>query len=281
LAGELVTLKTDLAPGLAPIEAEPSQVFQVLMNLVANARDAMPGGGAITISTRSVEIPASAEGFVPPCPGGAFVMLEVEDTGTGLDISILDRIFEPFYSSKAEGTGLGLAVVYAIVTQSGGHLRVRSDHGRGSRFTALFPPASSVPAPGALASSVTTRPAARTVMLVEDQDAVRAAVRTMLERLGYRVIEAASGHEAVEWVSRRGERPDVLLTDVVMPGMGGPIVVSEVRMRCPDVDVIYMSGLAEGLSDSRISGDVRAEMLSKPFTLKGLRAKLEATLERV
>jgi signal transduction histidine kinase/CheY-like chemotaxis protein len=281
LAGERHPIETHLAPDLRPIEADPSQVFQVLLNLVANARDAMPDGGRISIATcEAVVAPGDSE-IVPPSSGGVFAALEVRDSGAGIDADSRRRVFEPFFTSKAGGTGLGLAVVYGIVAQSGGHLRVRSEKDRGAVFTALFPFSTRPAADGEPAAQVhgDGAPTRRTVLLVEDQPAVRASIRDLLKALGYDALEAASGEEALEKVRTPGTTPDLLLTDVVMRGMRGQEVAARVRALRPDIAVVFMSGFVESERDDEIASDPRAGFLAKPFTQEALRLKLAAALE--
>lgn len=280
LAGERFTLDSELQPKLPPIESEPSQVFQVLLNLVANARDAMPAGGRIVIRTYQLELAANDPAFTPPTRGGLFAALEVIDTGTGIDDETQRRIFEPFFSSKFGGTGLGLAVVYGIVAQAGGHVRVRSDLGRGTSFSALFPfsdrPVSLGEAPRTVAPA--PDPAQRVVLLVEDQDMVRHSICELLMYLGYQVKAASSGDEALAVCRDKANTIDILLTDVIMPGMRGPEVAERVRALRPKITVVYMSGFAENDSDIDIRNDPSAHFIGKPFTLQTLRVTLNELL---
>jgi CheY-like chemotaxis protein len=280
LAGERHAIVTELSPGLGPIEADSSQIFQVLLNLVANARDAMPEGGRVSIRTFEATLSAGDFETVPPSPGGSFAALEVGDTGAGFDREIRQRMFEPFFTTKVGGTGLGLAVVYGIVAQSGGHLRAWSATGRGSTLTAFFRYAPR-PVPGAEPPArppdrAPQRP--RTVLLVEDQRAVRESVRQLLEALGHGVIEAGGGEEALAALRAAEGGPDVLLTDVVMPGMRGPELAAQVRALRPGIPVVFMSGFVEDKADDEIARDPDAGFLAKPFTLDALERELEAVL---
>ena len=280
LAGEPYSIVTELAPGLGPVEAESSQVLQVLLNLVTNARDAMPEGGTITIRTHATVVAAGDPGVVPPSLGGNFAALEVSDSGTGIDAATQLRMFEPFFTSKVGGTGLGLAVVYGIVTQGGGHLSVRSEAGCGTAFTALLPfSARLVSPPQQTASAPGLDTASRcTVLVVEDQQPVREAVHEMLETMGYRVISAADGEEALEICRRADGSLELLLTDVVMPGMRGPELANRVRALRPEIAVVFMSGFVEDVSDAGIASDPHSGFIAKPLTLDALRAKLEEAL---
>ncbi|MFN7967378.1 MAG: response regulator [Acidobacteriota bacterium] len=280
LAGERFTLETELEPGLPPIESESSQVFQVLLNLVANARDAMPSGGRIVIRTCRLELAANEAEFTPPPAGGSFAALEVIDTGEGIDTATQRRLFEPFFSSKFGGTGLGLAIVYGIVVQGGGHIRVRSDVGRGSRFTTLFP-FSGQPVAGVDAVVPTSNGQSRgkrRVLLVDDQEMVRHAVSELLRFLGYEVTTASGGIEALAICSDPTNPFDLLLTDVVMPGMRGPELAAKLRAMHHRIAVIYMSGFAENDGDEELNDDATTYFIGKPFTLETLRVKLNEAL---
>ena len=259
-----------MAPPPSPtrlIEADPTQLDQVVLNLALNARDAMPDGGTITIEIGDVELdPDYARTHFDVEPG-PYVQLAVSDTGIGMDRETLKHVFEPFYTTKrsGQGTGLGLATVYGIVKQSRGTLSVYSEPGRGSTFKVYFPQAQGI---------ATRRPRAadqpeaegglETILVAEDEEAVRELVRTVLMRLGYRVIVAADGLEAVELASR--EQLDLLLTDVIMPGLSGPETATRVRELQPDVRVLFMSGYTAGAIDRHSLLEQDAALLQKPFT---------------
>lgn len=246
--GEDIDLRADLADDLEPIRADPSQLDQVLMNLVVNARDAMPSGGVLTLRTRQERrsVPERhAPGFT--IDAGDYAVLTVEDTGAGMSEEVASRIFEPFYTTKAErGSGLGLATVYGIVKQSGGYITVDSELGRGTTFEIFLPaaPPSGTPAEGIPRSSIDTR-ADGVILLVEDNPAVRRAMRRMLEERGYRVLEAPDPAEAIR-VSAAHEGPiDALVTDVVLPGMNGVELRERIRRQRPSVGVVFTSGYAD------------------------------------
>ena len=278
--GEDIQLKVKLGDELPHVRADSGQLDQVLMNLAVNARDAMPGGGVLTIETSSVtlrensRLPESVK-IVP----GPYVLLSVSDTGVGMDELTRARIFEPFFTTKEQGkgTGLGLATVYGIVKQLGGYIWVASDPGQGARFTLHLPATSATAEIGdAEQLPVTSTEHAETILLVEDEDAVRHFTSRVLKRHGYRVLEAATPDEALAIVA---EDPpiDLVLTDVVMPGLSGPDLLALVRARQP-VRGLLMTGYTEKLSPT---GDGSADVLEKPFEsnelLRLVRRALETT----
>ncbi|MFN8187089.1 MAG: ATP-binding protein [Gaiellales bacterium] len=281
LIGEDVELVTDLDPELGTVRADAGHVEQVLMNLAVNARDAMRDGGRLEITTRSIDRAPKGIARELDLPPGPYVVLAVSDTGRGMAPEVQERIFEPFFTTKGagEGTGLGLATVYGIVRQSGGHIAVESAPGKGSTFRIWLPvggePMERIepPRPEPLPE------AAETVLLVEDDESVRTMVCRVLEQQGYSVLEAATGEEALEIAVERGDEIDLVFTDVVMPGMGGVELVEHVRAIRPELEVIFMSGYAEGIS-RRGALDPTAPFLQKPFTPSTLAQVVRRTLER-
>jgi PAS domain S-box-containing protein len=273
LIGEHVALTTTLDPAVGPIEADPGQLHQVVMNLVVNARDAMPGGGNVSIETANADVGDNDDGIEP----GRYVALTVRDDGEGIDEQTLGQIFEPFFTTKdsAKGTGLGLATVYGIVKQSGGYVAVESEVGRGSAFTIYLPradgvvqtaPAAAAPAPAPAAEPAATH-AALTVLVVEDEDVIRGLVDQVLRGEGYDVILAGDAEEALERV--QGARVDVLLTDLTMPGIGGRELADRLREQRPELKVMFMSGYADA---DTFGGTMPAAtaFLEKPFTFAHL-----------
>jgi PAS domain S-box-containing protein len=273
---EHVHLETRLAENPALVYADPSQLEQVILNLVVNARDAMPEGGSIGIETELVTLDA---GFVAAHPGstaGPHVRLAVSDTGCGMDPATLARIFEPFFTTKApgQGTGLGLAVVYGIVKQSGGYIGVESEPGRGSRFQIYLPEAAGSPAPSEAQREPQDLFGSETVLVVEDDPGVRRLARRSLQRYGYRVLEAANGREAVQ-VARHHQGPiHLLLTDWVMPEMGGRRSAEQILLDRPELRVLYMSGYP---GDEGTQG--LGPFLEKPFTPEVLARKVREVLD--
>jgi PAS domain S-box-containing protein len=279
LIGDEVELAVACDPAVGRVLADPGQVEQVLMNLVVNARDAMPDGGRILVSTGVAVVGedgfAQAVGPDPPGPG-RYVTLSVSDTGQGIPPEILPHIFEPFFTTKpsGKGTGLGLATVYGIVKQSGGHIVVDTEPGRGTTFTIFLPETQSA-APAA--ERPATAPAAR-VLLVEDETAIRILAAGILRRQGYEVLDAATAEEALAALDR-GEAVDLLLTDVVMPGMNGLELAEAALARRPEIKVVYMSGFSQSLLQAHGGGQRRAPFLPKPFTPAALVQTVRSVLE--
>ncbi len=276
LIGEDVELRLDLAARLPAVLADPGQVEQVVMNLAVNARDALARGGAITISTAEAEV-GVAEARPPERAAGRYAVVTVADTGRGIPPEMMSHLFEPFFTTKpaGQGTGLGLSTVYGIVHQHGGFVEVDSAAGRGTAFRVHLPLAEG--APGDAEESPGAEPLPRgseTVLLVEDEAAVRQVARTVLDRLGYRVLAAASGDEALALASRHPGTLHLLLTDVVLPGPSGPEVAEALRARRPACRVLYMSGYPENLA----AGLAGAAFLPKPFSPEALARKLREVL---
>ena len=281
--GADIELATRLTPESTGINADPAQIEQVLMNLTLNARDALPQGGTITFETAVAEVAAGSieerQGLLP----GDYVRLQVSDNGIGMSERVLEQVFEPFFTTKpeGEGTGLGLATVYGIIKQSGGHISVTSRQGEGTTFVIHFP-AAAVPAdiarPHWGASPVC---GSETVLLVEDKSEIRTLVRKMLERHGYRVLEAEDGEAAL--ALGRGHAPeiDLLLTDVVMPRMSGRQLAERLANEVPDLVSVYMSGYAGDVLTERGILPHSVTVLQKPFGERQLLAAVRHALELV
>jgi two-component system, cell cycle sensor histidine kinase and response regulator CckA len=281
---EHIELTPILAPELRPTRVDPAQLEQVVMNLVVNARDAMPSGGLLTIETAMVDLDeAYARQHVPARPG-RYVMLTVSDTGIGMDATTLRRIFEPFFTTKEQGrgTGLGLATVYGIVNQSGGNIWVYSEPNRGSTFK-VYLPAAEGSADRELAIG-TEGPAvgSETILVVEDETAVRHLTRAILERAGYNVHDAADPIEAEALFAELTDAVDLLITDVVMPGSDGPAMYQRFAQRRPGLKVLFMSGYTDaslvrnGILDSTSGFTI----LDKPFTARTLTRTVREVLDR-
>jgi PAS domain S-box-containing protein len=271
LIGEDIELETKLAPDLASVRADPVQIEQVIVNLAINARDAMPGGGRLTIETRNL---AAGEKTLTRrrarIATGAYVSLSVRDTGIGMDPLTQDRIFEPFFTTKekGKGTGLGLSTAYGIVKQSGGEIFVTSAPQSGATFEILLPAV--LERPVEVAPEAAHRPPAPgrtvgTVLLAEDDEAVRTLNGRVLEARGYRVLAAANAAEALALADRHGRPPDILVTDVVMPGASGRDLARRMRERHPGLKVLFVSGYAD-----EAPPETSASFLQKPFTPEGL-----------
>ena len=271
LIGEHIQLEARRSTSLGNICADPGQIEQVIANLVINARDAMPAGGTVTLATANVDLETTLYDGVLGAPPGAYVLITVTDTGVGIGEETRQRVFEPFFTTKPapEGTGLGLAMVYGIVEGLGGDLRVESSPGAGARFEVYLPrvAAAAVPEP----QPATGDHGGETVLLVEDDPAVRNVVRRMLEGLGYAVVEASGAIEALEQVAEAAVEVELLLTDVVMPVMSGPELVDEIRRLRPCVRVLFVSGF----SDRPVDGS----LLQKPFTVAQLGSRVRQVLD--
>jgi signal transduction histidine kinase/ActR/RegA family two-component response regulator len=280
LIGEHIELEVRPGEGLWRVQADPSQVEQVVMNLAVNARDAMPRGGRLTVETANATLDdAFARAHTGSRPG-AYVRLAVGDTGVGMDAATRAHLFEPFFTTKApgQGTGLGLATVYGIVKQHRGYVTADSEPGRGSRFT-IYLPRSEAPiaAPAPLAPASPPAGGSETVLLVEDEESVRELVQEILKARGYTVIEARHGAEALVVADQHPGVIHLLLTDVVMPQMGGRELVRRLRQSRPDVRVLYMSGyLADATPPEGI--EIGIPILAKPFTADALAATMREAL---
>src|SRR3989454_121056 len=276
LIGENIELTTEPAPDVDSVCADPGQLEQVLVNLVVNARDAMPQGGRLTIATANLAV---TEGAVP-VPPGRYVVLRVTDTGTGMDAATVERAFEPFFTTKprGKGSGLGLATVYGIVRQSGGHVEVESVPGAGTTFRIYLPRVEDVAEQGA-ASTATPARGVETVLVVEDDERVRTLARKALEQAGYRVLVAAGGKEALAAAEGHDGPIDLLMTDVVMPAMSGRTLTRRLTQRHPDLKVLYMSGYSDEDIAQHGVFEAGIAFIKKPFTPSVLTKKLREVLD--
>ncbi|HET7442048.1 MAG TPA: CHASE4 domain-containing protein [Terriglobales bacterium] len=258
------------------VRADPAQMEQVIINLAVNASDAMPTGGRVILETRNVELDATTSRQDPALVPGSYVLLSVSDTGIGMDAETRARIFEPFFSTKelTKGTGLGLATVYGIVQQSGGYISVYSEPGHGSIFRVYLPRAEGKVEPSLKEADIEAPPkGSGTVLLVEDDAAVRGLAREVLQEQGYTVLVAGSGEEALRAVETHAGEIDLLMTDVIMPGMAGDELVEHLRLRLPELKVVFVSGYASE-SIPRIVTDGHTAFLQKPFPVEDLVRKV-------
>jgi PAS domain S-box-containing protein len=284
LVGEHIQIRTKCAPDLALVKADPGQIQQVLMNLVVNARDAMPGGGHLTIETCNVVLEAEYARLHPEATPGACVMLAVSDSGIGMPAEVQARIFEPFFTTKGvgDGTGLGLATCHGIVKQSGGHIAVYSELGIGTTFR-VYLPQTTESAEDAAASDGGVgeiRRGQETVLLVEDEPMVRELGQIALNSLGYRVYEAANGVEALERLAAlEGEPVHLLVTDVVMPEMGGRQLAERVRKLSPQTRILFSSGYTYDAIERTDLLDDGTFFLQKPYTMSILANRVREVLE--
>ncbi len=283
LIGEDVTLEADLDPDLAAIRMDQSQMEQVIVNLAVNARDAMPHGGTLTLATRNEVLtePRSVreDDTIPP---GSYVQFVIEDTGTGMDGETMSHLFEPFFTTKevGSGTGLGLSTVYGIVRQSGGHVAVRSTPGRGTRFEMYYPVVErKAPPPDDERTPPDGLRGTETVLLVEDEDAVRDLATRVLARLGYHVVQARNGVEALEKVRTTSRPVSLVVTDVVMPFLSGAELVRRVRELHPGLRALFISGYSnETIARNGVLGPETA-YLQKPFTPDDLAVRVRRLLD--
>jgi hypothetical protein len=281
LISEDVELVTALAPELPAIKVDPASIEQVLVNLAVNARDAMPTGGRVTIETALVDLDDNYVGTHPSVAPGRYVMLAVSDTGQGMDEGTRARIFEPFFTTKEQGkgSGLGLATVYGIVQQSGGAIWVYSEPGRGTSFKVYLPTTdAAVPARPVVASTDSARKGWETVLLVEDEDAVRALAREVLRRNGYVVLEARHGLDALRLAERHTDPIQLLVTDVVMPHMSGRELADRLAEVRPNMRVLFMSGYTDHAAMHRHLTP-GAAFLQKPFTPETFARKVRSMLD--
>ncbi|MEX2155014.1 MAG: PAS domain S-box protein [Gemmatimonadaceae bacterium] len=270
LIGENITMSAVLDPTLGQVRADPGQLAQVLMNLAVNARDAMPQGGRLSLETSNRDVSATDAKAHRGLREGRYVVLQVRDTGIGMDDPTKARIFEPFFTTKppGQGTGLGLSTAYGIVKQSGGYIAADSSTGAGTLFTVLLPRVFEPTEPVVAAPSTESIPGQSrgTILLVEDETAVREATKRMLRKFGFTVIEAKNGQEALLQWDREGPTVDVVLTDVVMPTMGGAELARSLREKRPELCVVFMSGYTQGTLELSTMDEAATRFLPKPFT---------------
>jgi len=292
LIGENVSLSVVHGRDLWPVKVDIAQFEQVIVNLAVNARDAMPDGGKLTLRTANVTAEESGRFSYQGMPIGEYVLIEVEDTGTGIAPEIRDKIFDPFFTTKEvnKGTGLGLSTVYGIVKQTGGFVYVDSELGKGATFRIFLPryipgaddvQAPQLPEAPALATTIAAADEMRrtaasdltgqgTILLVEDEEGLRALNARGLKSRGYNVIEAGNGVEAMAALAREGGRVDLVVSDVVMPEMDGPTLLKRLREDNPDIKIIFVSGYAEDAFEKSLPDSSQYNFLAKPFTLKQL-----------
>lgn len=299
LIGEKVTLEVKHGRDLWPVKADISQFEQVVVNLAVNARDAMPEGGRLSVRTANVTAAEAEKYQYKGMPAADYVLVEVADTGTGIPPEIIDKIFEPFFSTKevGKGTGLGLSTVYGIVKQTGGFVYPDSEQGKGTTFRIFLPrhvPGAEEAAPAlpsteapALTEALAEGPPASTadltghgtILLVEDEEGLRALNARGLASRGYTVLEAGNGVEAIEVLNKHGGKVDLVVSDVVMPEMDGPTMFKELRKTNPETKIIFVSGYAEDAFEKNLPERGQFAFLPKPFTLKQLVAAVKDTMK--
>jgi PAS domain S-box-containing protein len=279
--GEHVELATSLTPDLWPVFADPGQIEQVLLNLAVNARDAMPGGGVLTIDTDNVTVDDDHAAVRPGLAPGRHVRVRVSDTGQGMDKAVLERAFEPLFTTKAkgEGSGLGLATVYGIINQAGGYAQIYSEPDLGTTFTALLPATEQELSDLEQAAATEHRRGGETVLVVEDEEAMREVTRRILTRSGHVVLVAATGQEAIDLAANHPGGIELLLTDVIMPQMLGKEVAERVLAFRPDIRVLYMSGYAQPVLASQGTLAEGVSLIEKPFSERELLTKTREVLD--
>jgi CheY-like chemotaxis protein len=270
-----------LEPNLGPVVGDQGQIEQVLMNLVLNARDSMPQGGKITIETANLELDETYTRMHPDLKPGHYTLLAVTDTGCGMNDEVKAHIFEPFFTTKEmnKGTGLGLAMVYGIVKQCQGHISLYSEPNQGTTFRIYLPRISKKRSLPGISLTDQEPHGNETILVVEDGDAVRDITRQMLTLLGYRVLEASRGEQAIRLVEQNAEHIHLLVTDVVMPQMGGRQLAERLLLLRPDLKILYFSGY---MDDAIVRhGILQAEVafLHKPFALGMLARKVREVLD--
>jgi len=274
--GEDIQLDTRLAADLPAVRVDPGQIEQVLVNLAVNARDAMPGGGTLAIETDGVAVDEHYAAQHPGVRPGAYVRLRVSDTGTGMSRDTIERAFEPFFTTKpkGQGTGLGLATIWGIVSKAGGYAQIYSELGTGTTITVLLPVTNEAPAPAEVQLAPPQPGNGQTILLVEDEESLRLVTARILDRAGYRVVVAAHGPEALDVQ----DAVDLLLTDVVMPHMPGTELAARLLERHPGLPVIYLSGYAEPILAARNTLPSDVTLLTKPVPEGALLRAVAAAL---
>jgi PAS domain S-box-containing protein len=280
IVGEDIQLTVVADPESGAVKADPGQIEQVILNLVVNARDAMPRGGRITIEVRDAELGDHYCRTHPDARPGRHVLLSVADTGHGMDQATIARVFEPFFTTKGErGTGIGLATVHGIAKLSGGHVAVYSEVGRGTTFKVYLPRIDTRPAASAAQSKPSLMPrGTESILLVEDEDAVRALTRHVLLNCGYRILEARDGNEALLLANQHQGPIDLLLTDVVMPRIGGRELATRLAVMFPGLKVLFLSGYTDDAIVRHGILEAEVSFLQKPFTPSSLAAKIREVL---
>jgi two-component system cell cycle sensor histidine kinase/response regulator CckA len=281
LIGENIELVTKTYSDLGLIQGDPGQIEQVILNLAVNARDAMPWGGRLTLETANVHIHEEHARTEGDCTPGAYVMLAVSDTGSGIDEEIKAHIFEPFFTTKAQGkgTGLGLSTVYGIVKQDGGHIRVESEPGVGTVFRIYFPRVGDHSLPQIVPRPKIRTRGTETILLVEDETALRRIVGEMLTRLGYTIVEAPDSRSAEKLAADYQKPIQLLLTDVVMPELGGRELALRLKAVHRELKVLFMSGYADDTIVQQGVLEAGAAYLQKPFTPDALASKIREVLD--
>jgi two-component system, cell cycle sensor histidine kinase and response regulator CckA len=277
LIGEDIEFVTNESEEIGRVVVDPGQLEQVIMNLVVNARDAMPSGGKLVVATQACRLDESFTTANGDAQLGDYVLITVTDNGCGMEKETMAHIFEPFFTTKEQGkgTGLGLATVYGIVQQSRGYIAVDSEVGQGTTFKVYLPAIAASASVRQASESATAAQSSGTILLVEDEPALRSLTTASLKKLGYHVLEAGSGLQALVIALGHADKIDVVVTDVVMPQMSGPELVEKLYEKRQDFAVIFMSGYADGVALERATGKAEVALLSKPFSAELLADKIQ------
>jgi PAS domain S-box-containing protein len=280
--GEHIELDSSLATNLHTVLVDPGQLEQILVNLAVNARDAMPDGGTLRIDTANIDVDEEYAASRPELTPGPYVRLRVSDTGAGMSRETIRRAFDPFFTTKppGQGTGLGLATVYGIVKQAGGRSQIYSEPDVGTTFTALLPATGQAAAPASAPVDSPVRRGEETILLVEDEPALREVTRRILRGAGYQVIVAENGPEALQAVDQHTGQIDLVLSDVIMPQMPGPELARQLLAQRPSIRVLLMSGFAQPILDSGGHLDAGMTLIEKPFSGPSLLAKIAQIIEQ-
>jgi len=281
LIGENIEVTTSLLPDLGRVKADPTQIEQILMNLAVNARDAMPVGGTITIETTNVEVDDSHARPHPEVTPGSYVMLAMSDTGSGMDSETQARIFEPFFTTKqpGKGTGLGLSTVYGVVKQSAGYIYAYTELGRGTTFKVYLPRVEGEAEVFRPEKVLSMHRGSETILLVEDNEPLREVTREMLKGLGYAVLDSGRPSEAIRTAERHDGTIALLITDMVMPEVSGPVLAKTLAAERPEMKVLYISGYPADPSIEQGELEAGCSLLEKPFTRDGLAKRVRERLD--
>jgi CheY-like chemotaxis protein len=283
LIGEDIELRLDLDPGIDNVEIDVNQFEQIIMNLVVNARDAMPEGGRITVRTGNRPLNEEGLFYGFTAQRGDYVMLEMSDTGVGMSPDVKEHIFEPFFTTKekGKGTGLGLSTVYGIVKQSGGCIAVDSEQGAGTSFRVYFPRVlrEECGSESARAVDFTDICGSETILLVEDDDNVRSMISYILKSFRYTVLEAKNGEQALRLArDNHGRRADLMITDVIMPGMSGRVLADKIRSHSPGMRVLFMSGYTDDAIVQHGMLEDGIQFIQKPFLVNDFGVKIREVI---
>jgi two-component system, cell cycle sensor histidine kinase and response regulator CckA len=284
LVGEHIELVFALEPQLGHVKADPGQIEQAILNLALNSRDAMASGGRLTIATANIELHEGQDGMIfeqPNIRGGAYVMLVINDTGCGMDAETQTHIFEPFFTTKAkdQSTGLGLSTAYGIVKQSKGYISVRSEPGQGTTFKVYLPRAEESSQAKSRETITTAPQSSETILLVEDEDAVRELTRMVLLTKGYKVLEAASGEEALKICESHSGPIHLMVTDVIMPNVSGQELARRMATLRPETKVLYTSGYTGAAIQQPEISNLESPLLQKPFNSETLARQVRQMLD--